>query len=104
LAWSSQGGRIRRSRPYDDGQKYALPAASDARASARGVIRGCALSQVGVDEAKADLSLRLTDWPLEFITASGYEAWQLTAPAIEIVAAGVVALNGFRMRPNQRRS
>ena len=60
--------------------------------------------QVVGDKAKADLSLRLTDWLLEFITTSGYEAWQLTAPAIEIAAAGVVALNGFRMRPNQRRS
>lgn len=88
----------------DDGQKYGLSAPIDARAEARDLLGSRTITRVAIDELRGDVSIHLDGgWLLEFITDSGYEPWQLTAPGRNIVAAaggGVIELAAAR--PNER--
>jgi|SRR5690242_11115733 len=88
----------------DDRQRYGLSAPIDARAEARDMLCSRTITLVAVDEMRGDVSLHLEGgWLLEFITDSGYEPWQLTAPGRNIVAAaGGRIIDLVAMRPNER--
>jgi hypothetical protein len=83
----SQDGELRRL-SGDDGQRFGGPAPIDARRDAREWLTSRTVERVIVDVRRGDLSLQFGGgWLLEFITDSGYEAWQLTAPGRNVVAA-----------------
>ena len=72
----------------DDSQSYGLDRAIDVRREAGELLAGRAITSVSVDSLRGDVAMKMDgECLLEFLTDSHYEAWQLTAPGHEYVAA-----------------
>ena len=83
----SIAGRLQRTLG-DDGQSYGLGRPIDVRREAAQLFAGRAIARVSVDFLRGDVSMGLDgECLLEFLTDCHYEAWQLTAPGHNYVAA-----------------
>ncbi len=80
-------GRLRRT-SADDGQTFGLGSPVDAHADARNLLVGREITALKADLDRADLVFHFgLTHVLEIVTDSSYEAWQLTAPGRNYVAA-----------------
>lgn len=74
----------------DHGHQFGLPQPVDAYAVATSVLRGSTVLVASLDEESGDLTLEFANgYLLQLLNdSSGYEPWNLTAPAVRIVALG----------------
>ena len=85
-----RGGSVIRT-SEDHGHQFGLPAPVDAAQEAHDILSGATVSRVQLREATADIRLEFGgDLMLEIVPdSSGYESWQIYAPAgVRYVAQG----------------